>query len=299
MEKGTTELKERIRVLEHIKEKTVLETESENKNPRMELESLGAKKIVMKKESENKGCCKHDICDNLTKRFDQLEEKVNNSIKDQNKAGTKNLLNPRFTEIENSLKGMNLKIDTLGYRLENQMEELVNVKHLSERVANIEGWRISTIHGLNSKVIPAVAKLQRQFQGIQKRIDSLNKFVGYNKYVYSADGQQLTLMTGSLEQKGDDPIEKENEEYKANEINLAMDNPYDERTEKAIHDYDNGPQTNCFFKPRQQNYTRYFRSTQSSQIPSLFRVQQPPGNQLFALRPEQRERWDRGKNSLN
>lgn len=60
---------------------------------------------------------------------------------------------------------------------------------MEERVSDIEGWRISTVQGLNSKVLPAVARLQRQISGIQKRIDVQSRYNGYNRYVYDNEGK--------------------------------------------------------------------------------------------------------------
>jgi len=178
----------------------VKRTEKKDASVSMEIEILGQQQAKSKKVAFKTESCEHKFCINLSNRLEQLEEKVKNSLKDQgNKTVGKNINNPRLIDIENSIKGMNLRIDKLAWGIENSMEELTNLKVFEERIANIEGWRIATVHGLNSKVIPAVAKLQRQVQGIQKRVDAQNKFVGYNKHVYDIDGQQLNVRAECLD----------------------------------------------------------------------------------------------------
>ena len=192
-----------------------------------------------------------NLCINLRERIGQLEEKVGNLLKDQNKAGNKNSLNPRFVDIENNIKGLYLKMERLAYNADTHMEELVNPKALTERVSNIEGWRIMTVNSLNNRVIPAVAKLQRQFQGMQKRIDSQSRYIGHNKHVYDNDGQNLTIMTECLAGvDGSNNYIERNEQVTLNTENYKEDNTGFAKGNQVNKQCQRGNSTSCFFNSK-------------------------------------------------
>ena len=177
---------------------------------------------------------------------------------------------------------MNLKIDKLSYDIGTHMEELVNFKDLVERVSNIEGWRIATVHALNSKVIPTVARLQRQCTGIQKRIDAQSKFIGYNKYVYGIDGQQLNVRTECIDEANElDKLERRKEEMEENQTIHNANDDYTMDGEKPKENYKNRIDEKYFHRNRQQNSERNFGNSKISQVQRLFQVRQSPANQYF------------------
>ncbi len=174
--------------------KMELETQKFNKPKTLELE-----------------LCKNDLCNNLNARMIKLEEIVRDATKKmlsakpvmgdaKNRDSEKGFYAraERLKEVENMVKGLSMRIEKIAWDYDNKMEETQNLKTYEERISNIEGWRISIIHGLNSKVIPTLSRLQRQVIGIQSRIDAQSKFVGYNKFVYDEEGHMLDLKTDCL-----------------------------------------------------------------------------------------------------
>ena len=107
--------------------------------------------------------------------------------------------NERFTDIEKTLKGINLRLEKIAWTVENQMEESKNLRTLEDRIADIEGWRINTVSAINKYVIPAVSRLQDRVEGIQKRIDTQNRYIGNNRFVYGEDGEQLNIRIECLQ----------------------------------------------------------------------------------------------------
>jgi len=74
----------------------------------------------------------------------------------------------------------------------------VNFQNLADKVINIEVWRRAFVSDVNNVVVPAISKVQRRVEGIQKRVDAQNKFIGRNKCTYDNEGRQLTIMTECL-----------------------------------------------------------------------------------------------------
>ena len=65
-------------------------------------------------------------------------------------------------------------------------------------MVDFEAWRVGFVRGINNTVVPAIDKLQRKIQGIQKRVDAQSKYVGKNRHVYDADGNDITLRAECL-----------------------------------------------------------------------------------------------------
>ncbi len=173
-------LEERERERENLQNSISSQENNQNQEGRMELETPKPPKT----STLELELCKNDLCKNFNVRMHKLEDLVQdivNTIQNgkpmmdntKNKDDVKSFYAraERLNEIENMVKGLNLRMEKIAWDFESKMEETQNLKTFEERISDIEGCKFYIIHGLNGKVIPTVARLQRQLLGIQKRID--------------------------------------------------------------------------------------------------------------------------------
>ena len=79
-------------------------------NPKsMEIERLREQNNT-KKVTINNIVCEHHFCKNVSEKLEQMEEKVKIYLNDHNnKISERNINNSKLKDIENSIKGMNIK----------------------------------------------------------------------------------------------------------------------------------------------------------------------------------------------
>jgi archaellum component FlaC len=156
------------------------------------------------------------IYNELTKKIESIEEKAitrdkrfvnNSSIKDNNGEEKNRRINDersRISDIENNIKGLNIKLDKMSWFKEQISEQYTNMGAIEKRIADIDGWRVATVCSINSEIIPFIARLQCSVDGLTRRVDGINRYIGHNRLACDKDGTQLTLMTSLLKRSPTD-----------------------------------------------------------------------------------------------
>jgi serine/threonine protein kinase len=184
------QIQERIVNLEN-RLKTPYKTCMEDTEGKMEILDAGEtskEKNLEKLIQENM-----DLQTKMDKKIKQIEENIQKFMNSDNRTMGNKVSKFDIQSIENSIKGINIKVAKLTWESEKAADEKQNIQLMENRISNLEGWKMTTVQGINNKMIPAIAKNQRQIQWLQKRVENYSKWIGPNKYIYDENGQQENI----------------------------------------------------------------------------------------------------------